>query len=214
MSGHKKIDLVFAFFVCVSLVFTIFSFEVSAQETIEESYPEFFMGFQILESQQQAILDAIHIVDELQLGNMVILHPKDQNWSLPLMEEAISEADSLGLYTIFETYDYLDHEVRVTPKQFSSWQTKYPKLLGILVQEVSGKSARKRCKLCFCKHFKLRCFNHQGFQRTKHRIDDWFNPRNEKQLRYSRLGSVGGHLARMEISSWGFYWKRCRESSL
>ena len=55
---------------------------LSAQETIAERYPEFFMGFQILESQQQAILDTIHKVDELQLGNMVILHPMDQNWSL------------------------------------------------------------------------------------------------------------------------------------
>ncbi|MCW8801781.1 MAG: hypothetical protein OQK81_00320, partial [Candidatus Bathyarchaeota archaeon] len=139
MSGHKKFEFLFVSLVCVSLVFTLFPSNVMAQETIAERYPEYFMGFQILESQQQAILDTIHKVDELQLGNMVILHPMDQNWSLPLMEEAISEADSLGLYTIFETYNFSDHEVRISPEQFSSWQTKYPHLLGILVQEVSGK---------------------------------------------------------------------------
>ena len=121
------------------LVLQFFRLNVIAQQTNTERFPEFFMGFQILESQQQAILDTIHKVDELQLGNMIILHPLDQNWSLPAMEEAISEADSLGLYIIFETYNYSDHKVRVTPEQFSSWQTRYPHLLGILVQEVSGK---------------------------------------------------------------------------
>ncbi len=139
MKGHNKLNFLFVSLVCFSLLFTMGPSEVLAQETITERYPDFFMGFQILESKQQAILDAIHMVDELQLGNMVILHPKDQNWSLPAMEEAIREADSLGLYVIFETYDYLDHEVRVTPEQFSSWETKYPHLLGILVQEVFGK---------------------------------------------------------------------------
>ena len=139
MRGHNKFNFLFVSFACVLLVFTLFPVNVVAQETITEGYPDYFMGFQILESQQQAILDTIHKVDELQLGNMVILHPLDQNWSLPAMEEAISEANSLGLYIIFETYNYSDHKVRVTPDQFSLWQTKYPYLLGILVQEVSGK---------------------------------------------------------------------------
>ncbi|MFZ7136978.1 MAG: hypothetical protein ACOWW1_00950 [archaeon] len=139
MSEHNKFNFLFASFVCVLLVFTMFPSNVSAQQTISEKYPEYFMGILILESEQQVILNSIHKIDELQLGNMVILHPMDQAWDLNLIEEAISEADNLGLYTIFETYNFSDHEVRISPEQFSSWQTKYPHLLGILVQEVSGK---------------------------------------------------------------------------
>ena len=85
MSGHNKLNFLFVSFVCVSLVFTTFSSEVLAQETISEKYPEYFMGILILESQQQVILDSIHKVDELQLGNMVILHPMDQAWDLTLI---------------------------------------------------------------------------------------------------------------------------------
>jgi len=58
------------------------------------------MGILILESQQQAILDSINKVKELQLGNMVILHPMDQAWNLTLIEETIREANNLGLYTM------------------------------------------------------------------------------------------------------------------
>lgn len=97
------------------------------------------MGILILESKQQTILDSINKVKELQLGNMVILHPMDQAWNLTLIEDAIREANNLGLYTIFETYNFSDHKVRISPEQFSKWQTKYPRLLGILVQEVTGK---------------------------------------------------------------------------
>jgi len=139
MRRHNKFNFLFVSLVCVSFLFTMFVSDVSAQQTIAEKYPEYFMGILILESQQQVILDSINKIDELQLGNMVILHPMDQAWNLNLIEEAINEADSLGLYVIFETYNFSDHEVRIKPEQFSSWQTKYPHLLGILVQEVSGK---------------------------------------------------------------------------
>jgi hypothetical protein len=97
------------------------------------------MGILILESQQQAILDSIKKVKDLNLGNMVILHPMDQAWNPTLIEEAIQHADNLGLYTIFETYNMSDHIVRISPEQFQGWQTRYSHLLGILVQEVSGK---------------------------------------------------------------------------
>ena len=56
------------------------------------------------------------------------------------MEEAISEADSLGLYTIFETYNYF--RPRSSNQHLSSshhGKLSILKLLGILVQEVSGK---------------------------------------------------------------------------
>ncbi|MCJ7722001.1 hypothetical protein MUO98_06315, partial [Candidatus Bathyarchaeota archaeon] len=109
-----------------------------AQETSEDE-PEYFMGILILESEQWAIIDSIKKVKDLQLGNMVILHPMDQAWNLTLIEDAIREANNLGLYTIFETYNFSDHHVRISPEQFSTWQTNYPRLLGILVQEVTGK---------------------------------------------------------------------------
>ena len=106
MRQHNKLNFLFVSFVCVSFLFTMFASDVSAQQTIAENYPEYFMGILILESQQQVILDSINKIDELQLGNMVILHPMDQAWNLNLIEEAISEADSLGLYIIFETYNF------------------------------------------------------------------------------------------------------------
>ncbi len=97
------------------------------------------MGILILESQQQAILESIKKVKDLQLGNMVILHPMDQAWNLTLIEDAIREANNLGLYTIFETYNASDHNVRISPEQFEVWKDQYPRLLGILVQEITGK---------------------------------------------------------------------------
>ncbi|MCW4016045.1 MAG: hypothetical protein NWF06_06730 [Candidatus Bathyarchaeota archaeon] len=139
-TARAKSKLFFCFL--AALVFTVsFSSAASqafAQQTSEEK-PEYFMGILILESDQQAILDSINKVKELQLGNMVILHPLDQAWNLELIEQAIKEADSLGLYTIFECFNFSDHEIRITPQQFSTWQTKYPHLLGILVQEITGK---------------------------------------------------------------------------
>lgn len=124
----------------VTLIFslTIWAPSVFAQYTTIESQ-EFFMGIQILESDQKAILASIEKVKELQLGNMIILHPMDQSWNLSLVEEAIRKADSLGLYTIFEAFNFSDHEIRISPKLFSEWQSKYPHLYAILVQEVTGK---------------------------------------------------------------------------
>ena len=118
--------------------FSAASSQAFAQETPEDE-PEYFMGILILESEQWAILNSIKKVKDLQLGNMVILHPMDQAWNLTLIEDAIREANNLGLYTIFETYNFSDHHVRISPEQFSTWQTNYPRLLGILVQEVTGK---------------------------------------------------------------------------
>jgi hypothetical protein len=112
--------------------------QVFGQFTTIES-PEFFMGIQILESDQKAILGSIEKVKELQLGNMIILHPMDQSWNLTLVEEAIRKADSLGLYTIFEAFNFSDHAIRISPELFSEWQLKYPHLYAILVQEVTGK---------------------------------------------------------------------------
>jgi len=130
------------FFLLTALIFTVsfssVSSEVLAQETLEND-PEYFMGILILESQQQAILDSIKKVKDLQLGNMVILHPLDQAWNLTLIEEAIREANNLGLYTIFETFNASDHQVRISPEQFATWKARYPRLLGILVQEITGK---------------------------------------------------------------------------
>ena len=127
------------------LTIIIFSILVSSpsdhvfaqNETKEE--PEFFMGIQILESDQKAILGSIEKVKELQLGNMIILHPMEQSWNLTLVEEAIRKADSLGLYTIFEAFNFSDHAIRISPELFSEWQSKYPHLYAILVQEVTGK---------------------------------------------------------------------------
>ncbi len=121
----------------VTVSFSLPTSQVFAQEKEEE--PEYFMGIQILESDQQRILDSIHMVKELQLGNMIILHPLDQGWNLTLIEDAIKEADNLGLYISFEAFNFSDHAIRVSPEKFSEWQGKYPHLLGILVQEVTGK---------------------------------------------------------------------------
>ncbi len=130
------------FFLLTALIVTV-SFssvasEVLAQETVEDE-PEYLMGILILESQQQKILDSIKKVKDLQLGNMVILHPLDQAWDPKLIEEAIREANNLGLYTILETYNFSDHQVRISPEQFETWKEKYPRLLGILVSEITGK---------------------------------------------------------------------------
>jgi LPXTG-motif cell wall-anchored protein len=130
------------FCLLVALIFTV-SFssvasQVLAQET-DEGEPEYFMGILILESQQRVILDSIKKVKDLQLGNTVILHPMDQAWNLTMIEEAIQEANNLGLYTIFETYNASDHDVRISPEQFAEWKTKYPCLLGVIVQEIMGK---------------------------------------------------------------------------
>ncbi len=97
------------------------------------------MGIMILESDHQAILRSIRKVKDLQLGNLVVLHPLDEAWNLTLIEESIREANNRGLYTIFETYDASDHEIRITPNQFAIWKSKYPRLLGILVSEITGK---------------------------------------------------------------------------
>ena len=130
------------FCLLTALIFTVSlssaASEVLAQETVEDK-PEYFMGILILESQQQVILDSIKKVKDLQLGNMVILHPMDQAWNLTLIEEAIREANNLGLYTIFETYNASDHHVRISPEQFATWKAEYPRLLGIIVQEITGK---------------------------------------------------------------------------
>jgi len=111
------------FSLLVTVLFSSISYEVLAQEAAEGD-PEYFMGILILESQQQAILDSIKKVKDLQLGNMVILHPMDQAWNLTLMEEAIRTANNLGLYTIFETYNVLDHDIRISPEQFATWKEK------------------------------------------------------------------------------------------
>lgn len=121
-----------------TFLFFPFSSNALAQET-PEAEPEFFMGILILESQQQKILDSIKKVKDLQLGNMVILQPMDHAWNLTLIEEAIKEANDLGLYTIFETYNSSDHLVRITPEQFATWKSNYPYLLGVLVSEITGK---------------------------------------------------------------------------
>ncbi len=131
------------FFLLTALIFTVsfssVSSQVLAQETVEED-PEYFMGILILESEQQKILDSIKKVKDLQLGNMVILHPLDhQEWDPKLIEDAIREANNLGLYTIFETYNFSDHQVKISPEQFAIWKENYPYLLGILVQEITGK---------------------------------------------------------------------------
>ena len=118
--------------------FSSITSEVLAQEILETN-PEYIMGILILESQQQAILDSIKKVKDLQLGNMVILHPMDHAWDLKLIEEAIREANNLGLYIIFETFNASDHQVRISPEQFRIWKSRYPFLLGILVQEITGK---------------------------------------------------------------------------
>ena len=130
----------------VSLLLTAFILTASLSTTNlvvgtpeQESDPEYYQGIMILESQQQQTLDAINKIKELQLGNMVILFPYDFAWNMTLIEEAISEADSLGLYIIFEPYNASDNKITITPEQFGTWKTKYPHLLGIIVSEITGK---------------------------------------------------------------------------
>jgi hypothetical protein len=137
---RQKLFFLFLAALLFTVPFSSIASEVLAQKTVETD-PEYFMGMLILESQQQAILDAIHKVKDLQLGNLVILHPMDQAWNLDLIEEAIREADSLGLYTMFEPFNFSDHEIRISPEQFASWKEKYPHLLGIMVSEITGKQA-------------------------------------------------------------------------
>ncbi|MCW4031507.1 MAG: hypothetical protein NWE80_03990, partial [Candidatus Bathyarchaeota archaeon] len=134
----QKALLLFLTAFLFTVLFQPFSYNTLAQET-PEADPEFFMGILILESQQQKILDSIKKVKDLQLGNMVILQPMDQAWNQTLIEETIKEANDLGLYTIFETYNASDHLVRITPEQFATWKSNYPHLLGILVSEITGK---------------------------------------------------------------------------
>ncbi len=127
-----------------ALIFTVsfssISSEILAQITVQTD-PEYFMGILILESQQDKILGSIKKVKELQLGNLIILHPMDQDWNLTKIEDAIEEANNLGLYIIFETYNVSDHQVRISPEQFAIWKAEYPHLLGILVTEITGKQA-------------------------------------------------------------------------
>ncbi|MGD9131630.1 MAG: hypothetical protein PVH73_08690 [Candidatus Bathyarchaeota archaeon] len=137
---RHKLFFLFLATILFTVSFSSASSEVMAQETVDTD-PEYFMGMLILESEQQAILDAIKKVKDLQLGNLVILHPMDQGWDLTLIEEAIREADNLGLYTMFEPFNFSDHEIRISPEQFASWKEKYPHLLGVMVTEITGKQA-------------------------------------------------------------------------
>jgi hypothetical protein len=142
MSRNKRFNSVLVTCIFISLLFTtllsVLPSEVLAQETTEDD-TEYFMGILILESQQQAILDSIKKVKDLNLGNMVILHPLDQAWNLTSIEEAIRTANNLGLYTVFEAYNVSHHDIRITPEQFATWKEQYPRLLGVIVQEISGK---------------------------------------------------------------------------
>jgi len=137
---RHKLFFLFLAALLFTVSFSSVSSEALAQETTETD-PEYFMGMLILESTQQAILDSIRTMKELQLGNLVILHPMDQAWDLKLIEDAIREADSLGLYTMFEPFNFSDHHVRISPEQFGTWKEKYPHLLGIIVSEITGKQA-------------------------------------------------------------------------
>ncbi len=146
MSQFKRFNsLMFTCFALLlfSVLLSSLSTEVFAQETFEEDL-DYFMGILILESQQQSVLDSIKKVKDLQLGNMVILHPLDQAWNLTLIEEAIRTANTLGLYTIFETYNFTAHDIQISPEQFAAWKARYPLLLGIIVQEVTGKQIDSR----------------------------------------------------------------------
>jgi len=143
MGVRHKLFFLFLTALILTVSFSSVSSEVLAQETAVTE-PEYFMGTLILESQQQAILDSIKKVKDLQLGNMVVLHPMDQAWNLTLIEEAIREANNMGLYTIFETFNASDHQIRISPEQFAAWKAKYPHLLGILVQEITGKQVDNR----------------------------------------------------------------------
>ena len=137
---RHKLLVLFLAALLIPVFFSSISSEALAQETVETD-SEYLMGMLILESQQQAILDSIKKMKDLQLGNLVILHPMDQAWDLMLIEEAIREADNLGLYTMFEPFNFSDHQVRISPEQFATWKAKYPHLLGIIVSEITGKQA-------------------------------------------------------------------------
>jgi hypothetical protein len=136
----QKLFFLFVAALLFTVSFSSIASEVLAQDTFETD-PEYFMGMLILESQQQAILDSIKKVKKLQLGNLVVLHPMDQEWNLDLIEEAIREADNLGLYVMFEPFNFSDHEIRISPEQFGMWKANYPHLLGIIVSEITGKQA-------------------------------------------------------------------------
>jgi hypothetical protein len=140
MGRKYKLFVVFTTALLLTVSFTSASSKVLLPETFDTD-PDYFMGMLILESEQQKILDSIRTVKELQLGNLVILHPMDQGWDLALVEEAISVADNLGLYTMFEPFNFSDHEIRISPEQFGKWQTKYPHLLGVMVSEITGKQS-------------------------------------------------------------------------
>lgn len=127
---------VFIFFL-IALLLTVAYIHVCIL-ILSHKEPEFFMGIYILESDHQTILRSIKKVRELQLGNLVIL-PMDEFWNLTLMEESIKEANNRDLYIIFEPYWLPDHEIKITPNQFATWKSKYPRLLGILVSEITGK---------------------------------------------------------------------------
>jgi len=143
MKQYSRTYKLFVLFVSVILLtvsFTSASSKSLQPETFDTD-PDYFMGMLILESEQEQILNSIRTMKELQLGNLAILHPMDQGWDLTLVEEAISVADSLGIYTMFEPFNFSDHEIRISPDQFAKWQAKYPHLLGILVAEITGKQS-------------------------------------------------------------------------
>jgi hypothetical protein len=140
MGRKYKLFSVFATVLLFTVSFTSASSKVMQPETFDTD-PDYFVGIQILESEQQVILDSIRTVKELQLGNLVVLYPMDQGWDLELVEEAIKEADDLGLYTMFEPFNFSDHEIRISPEQFGKWQAKYPHLLGVMVAEIMGKQS-------------------------------------------------------------------------
>lgn len=155
-TSHKIILILLTALLCATM-FSFVSSTVLAQEPIEVE-PEHLVGIQILESKEWAIQDSIRAVKESNLGNMVILHPIDMDWNFTRIEDAIRFADNLGLFIIIEpnffldidvnaslypeqSFKYSNHEIIITPDQFSTWQTDYPHLLGILVKEITGKQA-------------------------------------------------------------------------
>ncbi len=143
MKQHGRKSKLFVLFVTAFLLtvsFTSASSKSLQPETFDTD-PDYFVGMLILESEQEKILDSIRTMKELQLGNLAILHPMDQGWNLTLVEEAISVADNLGIYTMFEPFNFSDHEIRISPEQFATWQAKYPHLLGIMVAEITGKQS-------------------------------------------------------------------------
>ncbi|MBN1784637.1 MAG: hypothetical protein JW815_02760 [Candidatus Bathyarchaeota archaeon] len=136
----SKLLVLFVSAILLTVSFTSASSKSLQPETFDTD-PNYFMGMLILESEQEQILNSIRTMKELQLGNLAILHPMDQGWDLTLVEEAISVAESLGIYTMFEPFNFSDHEIRISPDQFAKWQAKYPHLLGIMVAEITGKQS-------------------------------------------------------------------------